>query len=296
MSHSSSRRSSTFGTPTCSAAETVRHGDHPELERLASSVGGRRRMFGGTAGALPRAAGVLLLFVVWEIASRAGWIDDQTLGAPSSAVLTGWDMIRDGSLPRAMWASTQRVLWALLIGVPAGALLAAIAGSSRTGDAVVDANVQMLRYVPLLAVQPLLILRLGVGESTKIALIALGVAFPVYVNTVAAIRSIDTGHHELADMLGIGVWRRLHRVVIPGAAAGFLVGVRYAMAVAWLLLIVAEQINAHEGLGVLAVRAQAFVRTDEIVVIIGVYAALGVACDVFLRGIERVVLRWRPRR
>src|SRR5262249_49952674 len=98
-------------------------------------------------------------------------------------------------------------------------------------DDLLDSNVQMLRFVPIIALQPLLILWLGIGETAKVSLIVLGVAFPVYVNTHAAIRSLDPKWAELADVVGLGPWARIRRVVVPGALPGFLVGVRLATAV-----------------------------------------------------------------
>jgi sulfonate transport system permease protein len=151
----------------------------------------------------------------------------------------------------------------------------------------------VLRYVPILALQPLLLLWLGVGQVAKVALLAIGVAFPVYVNTYAAVRGLDARYHELADVLRLTHWQRLRRIVAPGALGGFLVGFRYAAAVAWLLLIVAEQINTREGLGQLMVRAQAFGRTERIVVVILVYTVLGVVFDIVIRAAERWLLRWR---
>ena len=270
--------------------------DDVTLERLRLEGGGGAMRRGTAAPTVARLLGIALLFAAWEVAARAGWLDERTLGAPSSVVDTGWDMIRDGTLPRALWASTQRVLWALLFGAPAGAVLAVVAGLSRPGDAVVDANMQILRYVPILAVQPLLILWFGVGETTKVVLLAIGVAFPVYLNTQHAIRSIDAKHHELADVLGLTAWQRIRRVVVPGAVGGFLLGVRYASAVAWLLLIFAEQTNAEEGLGRLMANAQAFSKSDVMVLVIVTYTTLGVATDLTVRAVERFALRWRVAR
>lgn len=269
------------------------------LERLALAEEGRAAAShgsGGTATVLQRLAGVALLFAVWELASRAGWLDERTLGAPSGVASTGWDLIVDGTLPRALWASAQRVLWALAIGAPIAVALALVAGLSRVGDAVVDANLQVLRYVPILALQPLLILWSGVGEITKVTLLAIGVAFPVYVNTQAAVRSIHAHHFELAHVLGLSTGQRLRRVIVPGALGGFLVGLRLAVAVAWLLLIVAEQTNAPEGLGTITARAVAFLDTDVLVVVIVTYATVGVGCDLALRFAERHLLRWQARR
>jgi sulfonate transport system permease protein len=275
-------------TPATAAAAAA-----VERIALAGTSSTRRSTAASTSG---RLFGIALLFAVWEVASRSGWLDARTLGAPSSVVDTGWEMIRDATLPHAIWASTQRVLWALLFGIPAGAVLAVVAGLCRPGDAVIDANMQILRYVPILAVQPLFILWFGIGETTKVVLLAVGVAFPVYINTQHAIRSIDAKHHELADVLGLSMRQRIRRVVVPGAVGGFLLGVRYASAVAWLLLIFAEQINAPEGLGRLMANAQAFSKSDVIVLVIVTYTALGVVSDLTVRVLERYALRWRSPR
>ena len=189
--------------------------------------------------------------------------------------------------------SLRRVAWGLGLGVAIGSMLAVVAGSSRVGDDVVDANVQMLRFVPIIALQPLFVVWLGVGETVKVAMIVLGVAFPVYVNTHAAIRSIDPRLRELSVTLGLTRREHLRRIVVPGALPGFLIGLRMATAVAWLLLVFAEQINASSGIGYLMARAQVFFQTDVIVVGLVTYAVLGLVSDAAVRLLERRLLRWR---
>lgn len=243
-----------------------------------------------------RLAGVALLVAAWEVAAAVGWLRPDVLAAPSAVLTVGWDLVRDGTLGEALWASLQRVGWGVGLGIPLGTALALLAGLSRLGDDLVDANVQMLRFVPILGLQPLLIVWLGVGETTKVSMIVLGVAFPIYVNTHAAVRAIDPRHLELAQVVGLGRIDRVRRIVLPGARAGFLVGLRMAAAVAWLLLVFAEQINAGRGLGHLMVRAQTFFQTDVIVVCLVVYAVLGLASDAVVRGLERRLLRWQPGR
>ncbi len=243
-----------------------------------------------------RLLGVGVFFVLWEIASLAGWISPQDLAAPSSVITTGAHMIKDGTLGTALWASLQRVFWGLAIGVPLGALLALASGLSRLGENLVDGNVQMLRFVPIIGLESLFVLWLGVGETAKISLIALGVMFPVYINTFAAIRSLDPRYLELADVVGLSQWAKIRRIVLPGALPGFLVGLRMAMAVAWLLLVFAEQINASSGLGYLIVQAQTFFQSNVIVLCLVCYAVLGLLTDTLVRSIERVTLRWQPGR
>ncbi len=272
-------------------------GPGPDRVRLptADPTSGRRPHRRSRRG-LERGLGVVVFFGLWELAARAGWLSPQVLAAPSVVLSTGVDMIRAGTLGSALWVSLQRVVCGLAIGIPVGAGLALWAGLSRLGDDLVDANVQMLRFVPIIGLEPLLILWLGIGETAKISLIVLGVAFPVYVNTYAAIRTLDPGYHELATVVGLGRWARLRRIVVPGALPGFLVGVRMATSVAWLLLVFAEQINATSGLGYLMVRAQTFFQSDVIVVCLVTYAVLGLATDGLVRALERRWLRWQPAR
>ena len=269
----------------------------PDLVRLPTRASGapEARRWAVPRG-VERLAGVVALFALWELAAQVGWLDPRQLAGPSTVLTAGVDLVRDGTLTDALWASLQRVLWGFAVGIPAGAVLALVAGLSRLGDDVVDANVQMLRFVPIIALQPLLIVWLGIGETVKVSLIVLGVAFPIYVNTSAAIRSIDPGHLELARVLGLGRGARLRKVVLPGALPGFLVGLRLATAVAWLVLVFAEQINAVSGVGYMMIRAQTFFQTDVLVVGLVTYAVLGLASDGLVRTLERRLLRWQPGR
>ena len=269
----------------------------PALVRLPTATSGAptRRGFRGASGPT-RLIGVGLLVAFWELASVLGWIQPQDLAAPSAVLTTGAHLIANGTLQSALWASLQRVFWGLAIGVPIGAALAVAAGLSRTGERLIDGNVQVLRFVPIIGLESLFVLWLGVGETAKISMITLGVMFPIYINTFAAIRSIDPSYGELADVVGLGRLARLRRIVLPAALPGFLVGLRMAMAVAWLLLVFAEQINATSGLGYLIVQAQTYFQSNVIVVCLACYAILGLLTDVFVRGLEAALLRWQPGR
>lgn len=271
--------------------------DHALVTLPTSRAGARR---GHRRLRVPRAAerlaGVALLFGLWELAARVGWLQPDVLAGPSTVLTVGVDLARSGDLGAALWASLQRVVLGLGIGIPVGTALAVVAGLSRVGDDLVDRNVQMLRFVPIIGMQPLLILWLGIGETAKVSLIVLGVAFPVYVNTYAAVSSLDPRYRELSDVVGLGWLGRIRRIVLPSALPGFLVGVRMAAAVAWLLLVFAEQMNARNGLGFLMNRAQTFFQSDVIVVCLVIYAVLGLVSDGLVRLLERRLLRWQPGR
>jgi sulfonate transport system permease protein len=239
---------------------------------------------------------VVLLFAAWQIASSAGWLSPTVLAGPSTVLHVGWTMLKDGTLGDALWTSLQRVLWGLGFGIVIGAGLALFAGLSRVGDDLVDSNVQMLRFVPIIGLQPLLILWLGLGETAKISLIVMGVAFPVYVQTFSAIRNLDPRYAELSKVVGLSRLGLIRRVILPGVLPGFLVGLRMATAVAWLLLVFAEQMNARSGIGYLMIRAQTFFQTDVIVLCLIVYALLGLVSDSIIRLLERRLLRWAPGR
>jgi sulfonate transport system permease protein len=270
----------------------------PALVRLPTATDGKRVARQGRRGVSgpSRLIGVALMVAIWEVASLLGWIQPQDLAPPTSVLSTGAHLLANGTLGSALWASLQRVFWGLAIGIPIGAALALAAGLSRTGERLIDSNVQVLRFVPIIGLESLFVLWLGVGETAKISMITLGVMFPIYINTYAAIRSIDPSYGELADVVGLRRWARIRRIVLPAALPGFLVGLRLAMAVAWLLLVFAEQINASSGLGYLIVQAQTYFQSNVIVVCLACYAVLGLLTDVFVRSLEGALLRWQPGR
>jgi sulfonate transport system permease protein len=235
----------------------------------------------------------IVLVLLWQLASATGVLPPSKLSAPWTILGTARSLIADGQLGDAFAVSLRRVAIGFTLGLVIGVVLGGLAGLSRWGDALVDPPVQMLRTLPFLGLIPLFILWFGIGETPKIALIALGVAFPLYVNVHAGIRDTDPGLMEAARVLGFGRWQRIRHVVLPSAASHTLVGLRLGLATAWLSLIVGEQINADSGLGYLINNARDFLRTDIVLVGLLVYAMLGLTTDAIVRLLERWVLRWR---
>lgn len=175
-----------------------------------------------------------------------------------------------------------------------GVAFGLVAGLTRRGEEAVDSSLQMLRTLPHLALVPLFILWFGIGETPKIALVALGATFPIYLNLFAGIRNVDAKIVEAMTTFGLTRSEMIRHVILPGALPSALVGLRYAIGVAWLSLVVGEQVNAANGIGYLVMNAREFVRTDVIFVGLIVYAVLGLSADVVVRRIENRVLRWRP--
>ncbi|MFC7260653.1 ABC transporter permease [Streptomyces lutosisoli] len=243
---------------------------------------------------LRRTSGPVLLLALWQLLSATGVLTSDVLASPGTIARVGSDLIADGSLPNAMCVSLQRVAVGLLLGTAVGTGLALVSGLFRVGEDLVDASVQMLRTVPFVGLIPLFIIWFGIGEAPKIAIITLGVSFPLYLNVYAGIRGVDSQLIEAGESLGLSRWGLVRHVVLPGALPGAMTGLRYSLGIAWLALVFAEQINADAGIGFLMVQARDFLRTDVIVVCLIVYAFLGLLADFIVRTLERLLLQWRP--
>lgn len=241
-----------------------------------------------------RATGPILLLVLWQLLSSTGALTSDVLASPSRIAQVAGDLIGDGSLLSAMGTSLQRVAAGLTLGTVVGTGLALVSGLFQIGEDLVDAPVQMLRTVPFVGLIPLFIIWFGIGETPKVAIITLGVTFPLYLNVYAGIRGVDAQLIEAGESLGLSRWGLVRHVVLPGALPGALTGLRYALGIAWLALVFAEQVNADSGIGFLMVQARDFLRTDVIVVCLIVYAFLGLLADFIVRSLERLLLQWRP--
>jgi sulfonate transport system permease protein len=233
-----------------------------------------------------------ILLLVWEASARWGGLSPQILPAPSKVAGTAIKLIRDGALIDAMTISLVRAGVGFAIGGAIGFALGTAVGFSKLAEALLDRSIQMLRAIPFLALLPLVIVWLGVGEGAKIFLVSLGVMFPIYINTVLGIRQVDPKLVELGRVRGLGALQLIRRIILPGALPSILTGVRYALATAWLALVVAETIAASSGIGFLAMDAREFLRTDVIVLAILIYAFIGVLADSIARLLERRLLSW----
>ena len=236
----------------------------------------------------------MLLLAAWEAASETGLIAARILPAPSGVAAAFWESAKSGALFHHTGVSTGRALTGLAIGGSIGFFLGILNGVSRAAEALSDLTLQMLRNVPHLAIIPLVILWFGIGEEAKIFLVAIGVFFPIYLNTFYGIRTVDKGLIEMARVYGLSQSALFYRVTLPGALPSILVGLRYALGIMWLTLIVAETISASAGIGYMTMNAREFLQTDVVLLGVLIYAALGKLADVATRALEQRALSWHP--
>jgi sulfonate transport system permease protein len=279
--------------PTLEERAPALTADRPErgLRRLVTGRAGRRRTI--VPRWLRRLSGPAALVLLWWALTASGKVSPSSFPRPSDVVDVGIKMIRSGELTSALRASLKRVLMGLSIGVFAGAAIATLAGLTRRGEDIIDSTMQLFKAIPAFALVPLFIIWFGIYEAPKVALIAWATSLPIYINMYGAIRNVDAQLVDLAHTLGLGRRGLVRHIIIPGAVPGFLTGLRFSMASAWLALIVAEQINANNGLGRLLAEARSWYRLDILVMVIVVYGVLGLTSYAFVRFLERRLLRWR---
>jgi sulfonate transport system permease protein len=247
---------------------------------------------------LRRLVSPLAVLLIWQVVNTAGLISAQKLPPPTEIWHTAVTLVTTsspayGTLQGAMLVSLQRVAIGFAIGATVSLVLATVAGLSRFGENAVDPLMQMLRTLPLFGLIPVFIVWFGIGELPKLTLIALGAAIPLYLNTFAGIRGVDAKLAELGQVLHLRRSELIKDVVLPGALPQVLVGLRQSLGVAWLALVVAEQVNANAGLGFMISQATQFLRNDVIFVALLVYCALGLLTDALVRLLERRALVWR---
>jgi sulfonate transport system permease protein len=240
-------------------------------------------------------AAPLFLVGLWEVLSRVGAIPPRLLPSPVGVLSAALRETLHGELGLHLGISALRAGVGLLIGATVGLVLGLLTGLSRSVQLVFDGPLQMLRAVPALAVVPLVILWFGLGETGKIFIVVITVIFPVYMNTFYGVRSVDPQLIEMARVYDLRPLELYREVILPGAMPSILIGLRFALGLSWIVMIVAETIGATSGLGYIAQNAREFMQMDLLVLTIVLWAVLGKVTDVLARKIERWLLPWQPK-
>jgi sulfonate transport system permease protein len=236
----------------------------------------------------------VLALVLWQLAADAGWITKRTLPPPLGIARAAIALTLSGDLLRNAAISCQRAFLGFAIGGGLGLLVGVLNGVSPLASKLLDSTLQMLRNIPHLAIIPMVILWFGIGEPAKVFLVAVGVFFPIYLNTYHGVRLVDAGLIEMGRVYRLGRWAMFWRVILPGAMPSILLGVRYGLGIMWLTLIVAETISASSGIGYMTMNAREFLQTDVVLVGVLLYALLGKLADLMARALERRAIAWHP--
>ncbi|GGA16488.1 sulfonate ABC transporter [Paenibacillus marchantiophytorum] len=236
----------------------------------------------------------IAIIAAWHVLTTTGVLGANVLPQPIKVLSVFVAMLKSGELLTHITISARRAFSGLLLGGGIGFLLGLLNGFSRVAEKLADSSIQMIRTIPHLALIPLVIIWFGIDESAKLVLVSLGVFFPVYLNTFHGIRSIDPGLIEMGKVYGLNRLALYWHIILPGALPSILVGLRYALGIMWLTLIVAETVAAKSGLGYMANSAREFFQMDVIVLSILIYALLGKLSDSAAKWLEKWWLQWNP--
>ncbi|MDM0089168.1 MULTISPECIES: ABC transporter permease [unclassified Variovorax] len=235
----------------------------------------------------------LLLVVLWSLASAAGWLSPAVLPSPWAVLGAALRLGVDGVLFEAVGISLYRFLAGFALGAVAGVGLGVLVALWSRGEQLLDGTMQALRAIPFLALAPMFSLWFGAGEASRIALVAFGAMFPLYLNTISGVHAVDRRLAESAHAVGVHGWGVVREIALPGALPSMLVGARLSFSWALAALVSAEIIGAPTGIGALIAQAREFVQVDVIFLCVVVYALLGLAADALVRWLEWRLLAWR---
>ena len=262
----------------------------PKLSRQRLTATLRRLLMSDAASWIVPAT----LLLIWQAASQLGILPDNVLPAPTEVLNAVLRLSASGELWQNIAVSARRAAIGFLIGGSLAFAFGLLNGVSKIGEKLTDTTFQMIRNIPNLAMVPLVILWFGIDDGARIFLVAVGVFFPIYVNTYHGIRTSDAQLVEMGRSYGMSNGELFRRVILPGALPSIFVGLRYALGIMWLTLIVAETISASSGIGYMAMQAREFLLVDIVVLSILIYALLGKLADSTARLLERVCLSWHP--
>ena len=232
-----------------------------------------------------------LTVILFEVLVRSGVLAAHLFPAPSDIVRTLFDL--GSGLAGHIGVSVARVLGGFAIGASLAIVAAVVVGLDRRAEALLDPSFQGLRAVPSLAWVPLLLLWLGIDETPKITLIAIGAFFPVYLNLLSGLRNVDRKLVELGEIYRLGRVALVRRILLPAALPSLYTGLRVGLSLAWMFLVAAELIAATRGLGYLLTDGRETSRPDIVLAAILLLALLGKLSDSVLKTLEQRALAWR---
>ncbi|TFY97442.1 ABC transporter permease [Ramlibacter rhizophilus] len=237
---------------------------------------------------------IAALLVLWEVSART-WVSSNNWPPISRIVVAGAQALAAGELPQVFGSSLWRMLAGYAAGAGLGVLVGVLMGRFRLVNAALDTLVELVRPIPIPAIVPPLILLLGIDATMKIFIVAFASFFPVLVNTIAGVRSVDRVSLDVARTFHVSPARTLWRVVLPASMPFIMVGLRTSLALALIVTVIAEMIAGSEGIGYYLMTMQYAMRSGEMYAAILLLALMGYLLNLCMLGVERRVLHWFQR-
>ncbi len=267
--------------------ETTKAGKPPE------NIVGKILPGGRPVRRLVRVGSLLLLAALWEALVRTEMVSAFFLPPPSRVLASGWAMAQNGELWRHLAASLGRIGLGFVFGALAGILAGILMGISPAAEDVFGPVIAATYPIPKIAIFPLLILWLGIGEWPKVTVIALGVFFPMVINVRAGIKDADPALIKAAVSMGSGRLAVIWKVLLPGALPMIFAGLKLAIGIALLLVVTAEMIAAESGIGFLILSSADLMQTARLLFGIALLSVLGLAFSGLLEALERLIVKWK---
>jgi NitT/TauT family transport system permease protein len=240
--------------------------------------------------------GIVLVVAAWQLSAWLGWVDEKFASSPWQVVQTGKDYVRTAAFRTDLRVSAHDFAIGFLLGVGGGIVAGLLIGWYRKFGYLVDYVVTFAYATPRVALVPLLIVWFGIGSQASIAMVLLMTFFPVLVNTVSGISSVDHNLLEMARSMNVRGWRLFRTVLLPGSVPSIMSGVRLAVGTGLIGVIVSEFTASTEGLGYMITNAAANFQTAQVFVGVVIVALIGVVLTQLARFVERRFDRWRPSR
>jgi NitT/TauT family transport system permease protein len=235
----------------------------------------------------------IVILLLWEMVSRKGWIPPLFLPAPSGILLEGWSMLKTGLIFKHLFASLSRILLGFLIACTLGVFVGILTGFFSIPEAIGNPIIAATFPIPKIAILPLLILWLGIGEPPKVAVIALGVFFPMVINVYTGVKNVDPLLIKAALSLGSNRTRIIKKVILPAVLPMIFAGMKLGIGIALLLVVAAEMVAADAGIGFMILTAADLMQTKKLMVGLLLLSLLGIFFNWLFQRLERFFIPWK---
>ena len=238
----------------------------------------------------------LFLLLIWELCARAGFIDVRFFPAPSKIFQVMYTQMENGMLWKHVWASLQRLFWGIFFGGIPALVLGVAMGMYRTLRVIVEPVIMATYPIPKSAILPLILLIFGLGEASKIVMVATGVFYPILINAMAGVLEINKIYFDVGRNFGAGRWQVFRTVALPGALPLIMTGVKLGVGLGLVLIAIAEMVGAKSGLGYMIWNAWEILSVETMYVGLISIAVLGLVFTLLLNELERMIVPWKSSR